>query len=58
MHCGEKGKREFDSSAFHSALSTTPLRGSRGQQPRGAAVSAAMIAPSAGDILRAAVLDL
>jgi hypothetical protein len=41
----------------YRSLSTTPLRGSRGQQPRGAAVSAAMIAPSAGDVLRAAVLD-
>ena len=40
----------------YRSLSTTPLRGSRGQQPRGAAVSAAMIAPCAGDVLRAAVV--
>jgi len=31
-------------------------RGSRGQQPRGAAVSAAMDASCAGDVLRAAVV--
>ena len=40
----------------YRSLSTTPLRGSRGQQPRGAAVSAAMVAPCAGDVLRAAVV--
>ena len=33
-----------------------PLRGSWCQQPRGAPVSAAMIAPCAGDVLRAAVV--
>ena len=33
-----------------------PLRGSWCQQPRGAAVSAAMIAPCADDVLRAAVV--
>ena len=41
----------------YRSLSTTPLRGSRGQQPRGAPVSAAMVAPCAGEVLRAAVLD-
>ncbi len=41
----------------YRSLSTTPLRGSRGQQPRGAAVSAAMVAPRVGGVLRAAVVD-
>jgi len=40
----------------YRSLSPTPLRGSRGQQPCGAAVSAAMIAPCAGDVLCAAVV--
>ena len=40
----------------YRSLSPTPLRGSRGQQPRGAAVSAAMIAPCADEVLRAAVV--
>ena len=41
-------------SVFGFALA--PLRGSLRQQPRGAAVSAAMVAPCAGDVLRAAVV--
>lgn len=42
-------------SVFGSA--PAPLRGSWGQQPRGAAVSAAMIAPCAGKVPLAAVVD-
>ena len=41
----------------YRSLSATPLRGSRGQQPRGAAVSAAMVAPRVDEVLRAAVVD-
>jgi hypothetical protein len=41
-------------SVFGFALA--PLRGSWRQQPRGAAVSAAMIAPCADEVLRAAVV--
>ena len=40
----------------YPSLSPTPLRGSLGQQLRGAAVSAAMIAPCVGEVLRAAVV--
>ena len=42
-------------SVFGFALA--PLRGSWRQQPRGAAVSAAMVAPCADEVLRAAVVD-
>ena len=41
-------------SVFVFALA--PLRGSWRQQPRGAAVSAAMVAPCADEVLRAAVV--
>ena len=41
-------------SVFGFALA--PLRGSLRQQPRGAAVSAAMVAPCADEVLRAAVV--
>ena len=40
----------------YRSLSPAPLPGSRSQQPRGAAVSAAMIAPCAYEVLRAAVV--
>ena len=44
---------------LHSVIGSAPapLRGSWCQQPRGAAVSAAMIAPCADGVLRTAVVD-